>query len=296
MKMKGIISTTFLASFFLFSCGGSSADETGTIEDTVATEEAVVVPVEVTWNDLETDAVEPETVIIFEGYIGDLGSYIDQSNGQIRIPLYERRNQGAGFKMNLYIPIGTSPNCIKELPAQFTPSDYQIVCDDEKIVSLGDKVRITATKSETYSEGFITADVIKIEAIESTFDPTILASAVALTTAMVNDTTVLKSYSYIDAKLEIPSIVFSYTNDISLDLKGSSVKDVTSVSVRLGDGPSSMNDLPDNYTNKDLIVRDYNGDQIKYGTTLRLYGTWERYSFESTSQGKFYLEEIEVKK
>lgn len=279
--------------FYLISCSGSSSEETLIAED--STEQKIQVdPIEVSWNDLEKDSIAPETEIIFEGYIGDPGTLVDQTNGKIRIPIYERRNQKAGFELNLYIPVGTQKNQMKELPAEFLPSDIQIMADDNSVLTIGSRVRITATKSETYSIGFVTANVIKIETVPDDFDATIFASAVALTTDIMDDTAVQNIYCYVDGKLDIPSIVFSYTNEISLDLKNSSVKDISTIAIRLGEGPSTMNDFPDNYTSADLILRDYLGQEIKYKSTVRLYGVWERYTYESTTPGTFYLEEIEI--
>lgn len=286
----------FLSSLFLLvSCNGSSSEEALIAEDSTA-QKIQVDPIEASWNDLEKDSIQSETAIIFEGYIGDLGTLVDQTDGKIRIPIYQRRNQRAGFELNLYIPIGTQKNQIKELPAEFLPSDIQIMSDDNSVLTIGSRVRITATKSETYSPGFVTANVIKIEALTDEFDAAIFTSAIPLTVEMMNDTALQNVYCYLDGKLDIPSIVFSYTNEISLDLKNSSVKDISTMAIRLGEGPSTMNDFPDNYTSADLILRDYLGKTIGYKSTVRLYGVWERYTFASTSPGTFYLEEIEVKK
>lgn len=281
--------------FLFFSCKGDTQQEINTNDENIETVEEPD-PVAITWADLEKDELSTETVFIIEGYLGDIGTYVDQSGGEISIPLFERRNQAAGFKLYLYVPIGNGPNNIKELPEEFLPTDVQLFCNDKTIVTVGSKVRITASKTETYTPGFISANCIKIELVDESFDAGVLTSAVALSQEMMNDTALARVYCYVDGKFDIPSIVFSYSNEISLDLKNSSVKDIATVPVRLGDGPSSMNDLPDNYTNKDLIIRDYNGETIKYGAGVRLYGTWERYSFATTTPGKFYLEEIEVRK
>jgi hypothetical protein len=286
----------FLSTIFsLVSCSGSSSEDALITED--STDQKIQVdPVEVSWQELQKDSIEPETAIIFEGYIGDPGSLVDQSNGGIVVPVYERRNQKAGFELNLFIPLGTGKNQIKELPAEFLPTDLQIFADDNSVLTIGSKIRVTATKSETILAGYVCADVIKIESPIGDFDPVVFANAVMLTAEMMNDTALHHVYCYVDGKLDIPSIVFAYTNEISLDLKNSSVKDITTMPIRLGEGPSTMNDFPDNYTSADLILRDYLGKEIKYKSTVRLYGVWERYTYESSTPGTFYLEEIEVKK
>ena len=58
-----------------------------------------------------------------------------------------------------------------------------------------------------------------------------------------------------------------------------------------------MNVLPDSYTSKDLIVRDYAGKEIPRGGKVRVYGVWDRYSFKSSGSGPngtFKLEEIKA--
>jgi hypothetical protein len=292
MKLNRFFPAIFGSFIMLSSCSGSSSEEALNNGDST-NQKVQIDPIEVSWNDLEKDSIHAETQIIFEGYIGDPGTLVDQTDGKIRIPVYERRNQKAGFELNLYIPIGTQKNQMKELPAEFLPSDIQITADDNSVLTIGSRVRITATKSETYSPGFVTANVIKIETVTDEFDATIFSDAVPLTAEMMNDTALQNVYCYVDGKLDIPSIVFSYTNEISLDLKNSSVKDISSISIRLGEGPSSMNDLPDNYTSNDLILRDYLSKTINYKSTVRLYGVWERYTFATSTPGAFYLEEIE---
>lgn len=295
MKLNDLSFYLVASVFVLGSCGGSATEEIVMSADSTDQESALA-PVEVTWAQLEADSVQAETQIIFEGYIGDIGTMIDQSNGRITVPIYERRHQKGGFELNLYIPIGNGKNQMKELPAEFLPTDVQIYADDNSVLTIGSRIRVTATKSETYSPGYISAEVLKMESLSSDFDSAVFADAVMLTSEMIADTAIQNSYCFIDGKLDIPTLVFSYTNDILLDIVNSSVKDITTVSVRLGDGPSSMNDLPDNYTSSDLIIRDYLGSVIKYKSNLRLYGVWERYTFETSTPGTFYLEEIEVKK
>jgi hypothetical protein len=283
-------------SLFLVSCKGSSSGDNIDSDDSTKSNQETIEPLEVSWMQLEADSVKAETLIVFEGYIGDIGMFVEQISGKMRIPIYERRNQKAGFKVHLYLPVGTGKNQMKELPAEFLPTDVQIFAEDNSILTKGSRVRITAIKSETVSPGFISADVVKIESLNDDFDSEIFASAIPLTSAMMKDTSLQNVYCYIDGKVDIPSIVFSYTNEIALDLKNSTLKDISTISVPLGEGPSTMNDFPDNYTTADLILRDYLGKEVKYKSVVRLYGVWERYTFESSTPGNFYLEEIAVKK
>lgn len=53
-----------------------------------------------------------------------------------------------------------------------------------------------------------------------------------------------------------------------------------------------MNDLPEDFTEKDFVVRDFKGEAIT-GSNVRIYGTWHRSEFSNS--GLFYLEEIAVR-
>lgn len=281
----------FLLSFILFSCGGNS--ETADLNVDTTSSEEIKPAVELTWDEILTDSNEVGTDLIIEGYLGDIGTYVDMTYGSMTLHLFERRNQKAGNQINLSVDIGSTPNRVKELPEKFTPEDFQVVCDDSSIVTTGAKLRIHAIKSESYSET-IYLNVYKIEKVEDDFNAEIFTEAVKLTDEMMADTSLKNVYCFIEGKLDIPMIIFSYTTSMMLDLKNASVKDISMMDVRIGNGPSTMDELPDNYREKDLTVRDYTGEVIKYGSKLRFYGTWERYDFETTTPGLFYLEEIEV--
>ena len=84
--------------------------------------------------------------------------------------------------------------------------------------------------------------------------------------------------------------------NLVLKIKTSTNKDFETVDVQLGPGPSSMDELPSSYTSKDSKVRDHKGNLIGAGKKVRVYGTWERYSFVSSTGlgGQFKTEEIVV--
>lgn len=280
----------------LFSCGGNNTDEIISDDiDTTSTQEKEWKLTPVTWDEIENNSLQVEVGDRFEVicHVGDIGTYVSMYETSMMVPFVERRNQAGGFELRLNMNIGSVKNEVHKLPEEFAPEDFKISCDDGTIVTRGDKVKITVRRDESYSGG-ISGEVIMIEAIkDTTFDTAVFASAVKLTSAMVNDTSIKSVYAFIEAKPELPSIILSYTSEILLDLKNSSVKEIPNLYLYVGEGASNMNDIPDNYTAKDLVIRDYNGIQIKQGAKIRFYGTWERYDFESSTPGRFYVEEIE---
>ena len=98
-----------------------------------------------------------------------------------------------------------------------------------------------------------------------------------------------------DGTLSIPTVFFSMYGEIGLNFANKTNTKLDKVDVMVADGPSSMNTLPDSYTAKDLVVRDFLGNEIKRGAKVRVYGVWDRYSFKSSGSGPngtFKLEEI----
>lgn len=290
--------TFYLFSIFtvLFaSCsGGNQADDSllGTKE---TVDEIPAEPKEVNWEQLSGAEVPAEEFVVLEGYVGDIGSYVDQSYGRMTIAIVERRNQKAGFKLHVSMEIGSTPNHVNELPDQFSPDDFKIVCKGGEIVTTGAKVRITGVMESAISRDYISLRLTEIESLEDNFNSAVFDRAQALTEEMVHDTSLHSVYCYLEGKLDLPTIIFSLTNDNSIDLKATGVKSITSVDIRVGTGPGTMDELPDNYTNNDLVVRDFEGNPVPVNSKVRLYGVWERYDFESGSEGRFYLEEVQVK-
>lgn len=248
----------------------------------------------VSWLDLQSDSMQMGTVFTVPAYVGDIGEYVTYTGQKMTVPFFERRNQRAGFTLHLNMQIGSEPNQVHQLPAAFLPEDFKLVCADGTIVTRGDCVQITARLQRPAAAGVIAADAIKIEKIKSPFDTTVFSQAIALTGSMLLDTTLRSIYCHLDGKIQIPEVIFSYTNEITLDLKGSSVEALKTIDIPLGAGPGTMDDLPDNYTENDLIIRDMDGKAVPYGKPVRLYGTWARNNFESSFPGKFYLEEVKV--
>lgn len=110
----------------------------------------------------------------------------------------------------------------------------------------------------------------------------------------MNDSTVQERYVYLEGIIELPEYILPYTTEIKLALKNSSVENMETIDIRLGEGPGTMNDLPDDYTESDLIIRDFKGEEIPYGSRVRIYGIWERNTYASSVSGRFYAEEIVV--
>ena len=293
-RIFGILATTSLF-LFLTNCGGESREAIIPAEDELNSEENTDITepeyIETNWDWLQSDNNEIDTYIIVEGYIGQLSSMIFTYGDEMDFSLFPRRHQQEGFKISAYAPIGDEPGQIHELKEKYTPDDLKIVCDDGSIATTNDKVRIKGRVRGKYDD-YCSVDVQSISKLTDNFSDRIFENAVELTQQIIDDTTQNNVYSYMDGQLSLPISIFSMTGDISLDFKQGNNKGVKSVSLSVGDGPGQMNDIPDNYSSKDLIYRDYKGKELGSSDNIRVYGLWHQINHTTDRKGDFLVEEI----
>lgn len=295
------LSLLALPLFVLVACGGGNEEGKKTIVDFIKEasdkSQESKKPIEKSIQDVFSGDYDRYQVILFEGYIGAIPSSITWSGGKMSVRIFERRNQTGGDYLSLDMPLGESENNVHQLPEEYKQSDLKVVTDDGKILGVGDKVRIKADgyyKSNSLSSNYYSMDVITVEEVEGDFDESVFEEAVPLTSDIIADTAVKSIYTYMDGTFSIPSVFFSMYGEIGLNFKTNTNKDIDKVDVMVGEGPSTMNSLPESYTSKNLVLRDFNGEELKGATKVRVYGVWERYSFQSSTglNGKFKLEEI----
>lgn len=291
-KFYSLCFSTFIV-FIICSCNGSSNVQNDT--EGIKADSVRVDTLNLSWDDLKTDTAQVGDVICISGYIGNPGNYINITNGKMTVPVFERRNQQAGYRIQLSIPTGTQPNHVHDLPEEFLPEDFKIVSASNELLTSGHYVYIIAriqsdekTKSACYTE------LISIEKSGNSDQIPDLETAVELSDEMLFDTTIHELFCFFDAKIVLPELIFSYTNQITLDLKNCSLDSISTLAVPIGDKPGTMHDLPDNYTEADLYIVDINEKKLPYNKLVRIYGTWERFTFESSFPGAFYVEEFDV--
>lgn len=248
-----------------------------------------------------TDIFNPENkyerteTLVFEGYIGQVPSTVSMSGGKMSVKIFERRNQTLGNYVSLNLSIGTGKNQVASLPEKYKQEDLHVYTDDKTKLGVGDKIKITATDIYT-STGYYSLEGYKIEKVTDSGVEDKFKNAVALTSALIHDTSAHEVYGYMDGVLSIPSVYFTMNDFLGLKIKTTTNKDFETVDVQVGKGPSTMDQLPASYTPKDLKVRDLNGNLIGAGKKVRVYGTWQRYGFVSSTGlgGQFKTEEIVV--
>jgi hypothetical protein len=298
IKMK--LTTCLFIAFALASCGGKKKE--GLFDKIIKeannkTKEVSSEPQNVDISDIfnPENNYERNETLVFVGYIGQVPSTVSMSGGKMNIKIYERRNQTLGEYVNVGLSIGTGENEVESLPEKYKQEDLHVYADDKTKLGVGDKIRVTAT--DIYiSTGYYSVEGYTIEKVDEKNIEEAFKDAIALTSAIIHDTSVHEIYGYMDGVLSIPSVFYTMNDFLGLKIKTTTNKDFETVDVHLGQGPSTMDALPSSYTPKDLKVRDSNGDLIGAGKKVRIYGTWQRYGFVSSTGlgGQFKTEEIVV--
>lgn len=291
------ISSLIAIGLLVVSCGGNDPNKktiADLINDAADKVNESSKPQSVSIESLFEKEYESAQTLEFEGFIGAIPSTISWSGGRMTVEIVERRSQTGGRSVRLDMPLGKDKNHVYELPETYKQSDLKVVADDGTILGVGDRVKVKATGY--YRSGdYCSIDVVSVQAIDGEFDPAVFEKAVPLTNAILEDTAAKSVYCYMEGNLAIPTVFFSMYGEIGLKFTTKTNSKLDKVDVMVGSGPSTMNVLPDSYTAKDLVVRDYAGNEIPRGGKVRVYGVWDRYSFKSSGSGPngtFKLEEI----
>ena len=292
--MKKIL--LFVCTGLLIACGGEREKIEDLIEETNTTDEVVEVDnnvYPVSWDDVLNNNLTAEKIITIEGYLAGPGMYVSQSYGTMTIYIYPKRNQTIGESVNFTMPLGTDANHVNELPEEFVPEDFIVVDEDGTEMREGAKVLVEVkVKESIFDEGEMNFEFRSIKKLEDApvISETVFADAIELTDAVIADTSKKEIYGWADGSFELPMMVFENNGRLRITFRNQSNQEIKSVAIKIGEGPSTMNDLPEDFTDKDFIVRDYKGDPIT-GTRVRIYGTYHRSDY--SNDGLFYLEEIE---
>lgn len=283
MKQTYFLLPVIILSFFLSACGdNSSSKATSDTGNTADTKKTMAVPVAFTWDQLEkADGKEitdnyvktlERKVIIIEGYLA-LTSSVYTRGKSIRCNLYPRFNQAKGMHANLELTAGTGKNEMEPLPKKYKTEDFKIKTDVGEIVGEGNYVRVTGELSDRYDDK-ATVYVQKIEKATAPADDH--STALELTPA--NIASADHKLVYISGILEIPSLMGLISYYYPLKIKGTSFPTdlFLNANVRIGNGNSQMEPLPENFTEKDINIHDHNGNLLPAGKKVKIIGVYEK--------------------
>lgn len=288
----------FIAFIFVaVSCKGDNDGEDVWNEDTdtsqIAEVDNTIHPV--SWDDILNHSIDYEKTIVIEGYLGRIGSMVYESNGSMVVDIFPKRNQEMGERISFSMPIGTEKNHVHELEEDYLPEDFKLTTAEADTIQAGAKVKVQLRLAEVFGdEAEYYYEFISITKLEDApkVDESLFSNAVELTDAIISDTTKTEVYGYMDGIFELPMMIFENAGKLRISFINKTNEEVKSVAIPIGDGPSTMNDLPEDFTEKDFVVRDFKGEAIT-GSNVRIYGTWHRSEFSNS--GLFYLEEIAVR-
>lgn len=255
----------------LASCGSkrSNNEKHRTTYDSTSQKE--VTPINVSWEQINTKSKDliGQTIVV-EGHLV-VPSYISLGGTTIRINLFERYKQFHGNCLSIPMPIGTENGTMNALKDKFLDSDIVFRDDDGNKLKEGDKVEIKLRMSDN---DFHVSKVLGFKKLSSEhadyskYDVVKLTDDIALDSAKSNDQLVS-----LEGVLQVPDYILQ-ERDIILNVKKSGIKSSVSAFVLLGEGASTMDMLPSNFTDKDIKIRDREGNELKKNQRVIIYGTY----------------------
>ncbi len=219
------------------------------------------------WNKLDDHSLAGKTVTI-EGY-PELPFLMMNENERSTVNMTARMNQYGGGMVILHILDGDDENTLAKLPSEYEQSDLVIHDNKGEKVMYGGKIRVTGKASIENDKYHI--EVMSIEKMDATVDYTKLG-AVRLT-----DTSDLEA---LDKKLVYAEgIIFvsdEQSNGIRLEIfmEDTTLPYELLCKVKYGPLNNQADELPDGYTDEDLVIRDNNGKVVGEGSIVRVYGMY----------------------
>lgn len=255
MKIKtGIF--LFVATFSLASivvgCGGPGEAVLGETLD---------------WSKLDDHSLAGKTVTI-EGY-PELPFLMMNENERSTVNMTARMNQYGGGIVILHILDGDDENTLAKLPSNYEQSDLVIHDNKGEKVMYGGKIRVTGKASIENNKYHI--EVVSIEKMDATIDY-IKLGAVRLT-----DTSDLEA---LDEELVYAEGVIFVSDEQSNGIRLEIFMEDTTLpydllcKVKYGPLNNQADELPDSYSDEDLVIRDNTGKVVGEGSLVRVYGMY----------------------
>lgn len=273
-------------------CGDSSTKPQDNANDSLATREPEEVkPINLEFSKAFDEAMKDQVVAI-EGYL-QLPSMMYTSGNNAQVDFSARPYQRYGDRISASITTGSCNNCMKALGEKYDINDLHVKDNDGKDIGPNQRVRITGRLSvytSTMSPSGFSANLYpdKIEKIDEIELDYSTMSAVTLTKENLMDTTLKYALSFMQSKVEIPSMLFM-ENDVTLDAKVGSER--IGVNFMFGTGPNQIEPIPANYSKADFKIHDSKGNVINLNKSVKLWGN--RSTPSKDSPGIFYVEHVE---
>jgi hypothetical protein len=260
------------AFLLLFSC---SSNNTQVPESPLGTEistEKELPLKKMTFEEALADTVSTEHPVEIEGYI-QLPTLSTIGDKEQSVSLFGRKNQTNGLSIYTKMPVGSGKNSMKKLPLEYDKSDVKITGNAGEILELNQRVKLTGKmyymKSYTKGEpGTTYFTVEKIELVEEKeFDYRSWKTAKSFSEISKDENR--NNEYYIEGIIDVPMFVLTGW-EMTIDLKKGS--ETVTIKIMTGKENNQMEDLKENWTKKDIKIRNFEGKLIKPGQKVRVYG------------------------
>lgn len=281
---------------FLTACGGGSSEAYNDTESQTAPIEKKEEPKPIEMDFMSAFSMDNNSKLVsIEGYL-QLPSTMYTSGNSGSLNFSQRPGQRYGDDIRVSLNLGKCKNCMAKVADKYTADDLKVTADDGKtVIGPNQRVRITghlsmyeasaATSPSNLSLSIRKGKVEKVEEIELDYAA---MQPLAITPENLFDSTLRYSFSMVEGKIQIPSMLFM-NNDVNLNIPIG--KEKLSVSFLFGAGPNTIEDIPKDYGKKDFKIHDYQDKIIDLNKPVKLYGT--RTPPREDYGGILYVERIE---
>jgi hypothetical protein len=218
-----------------------------------------------TWEQTHTDSLDGKTITI-EGY-PDLPFLMMLENGRASVHLTPRMNQGSGGMVTLLVEEGTCENMMQPLPSDYSQDDMIFMDNAGEEIVYGQSMRITG-KAEI-KDGKYNIVVEKIEKTTASFDYEKESARLTNTSAEKLDGQLV----YAEGVLSTPDEQGGMRMEMFLE--DESLPFIVNCNIRYGALNNQANELEENYSDEDIVIRDRGGKKVLPGSKVRVYGVWK---------------------
>ncbi|MFY7989360.1 MAG: hypothetical protein ACOVO3_01425 [Fluviicola sp.] len=260
------------ALLLLFSCGGNETKlPESSLETEVATEKELPLK-KMTFEEAMADTLSTEHPVEIEGYI-QLPTLSTIGDKEQSVSLFGRKNQTNGLAIYTKMPVGSGKNSMKKLPLEYDKSDVKITGNKGETLGLNQRVKLTGKMyyMKSYTKGEPGTTYFTVEKIEEVDDKEFDYSAwktVKSFSEISKDENRHNEY-YIEGTVEVPMFVLTGW-EMAIDLKKGG--ETVTIKIMTGKENNQMEDLKENWTKKDIKIRNFEGKMIKPGQKVRVYG------------------------
>lgn len=218
------------------------------------------------WAKLKDQSMAGKTVTI-EGY-PELPMLMMNEKGRSTVNLHMRMNQYGGGMVILSLEEGKGENQMNKLPGDYEQKDLVIRDSKGQEIHYGEKMRVTGEAKLENNKYKI--KVSSIQKVDAAFDYE--KAAVRLTDSTDADK-MNEQLVYAEGEIEVKS---EQSNGIRLEMYMDDTTLYDAILCKFSYGPlnNQANELPDSFSEDDVLIRDNTGKKITEGSRVRVYGMW----------------------